>query len=102
MPSVSRRRALTALAVGIVAPGALAACGRTIGKPSANSAAAPPAPSITYLPANAATDVAPIAPVRVDVKDGWLQRVALTNSEGKPVAGVLDRDRTSFTITEPL
>ena len=26
MPSINRRRALTALAVGVVAPGALAAC----------------------------------------------------------------------------
>jgi lipoprotein-anchoring transpeptidase ErfK/SrfK len=103
MPSkVSRRRALTALAVGVVAPGALAACTNTIGKPSGDAPAAPAAPSITYEPANAATDVAPTAPVRVEVEDGWFQRVALTNSAGKPVAGVLNRERTSFTTTEPL
>jgi lipoprotein-anchoring transpeptidase ErfK/SrfK len=102
MPPVTRRRVLTALAVGVVAPGALAACGSRIGKPTAEAPAAPAAPSISYQPADAATDVAPVAPVRVDVKDGWFQRVALTNAEGKVVAGALNRDRTSFTTTEPL
>ena len=44
----------------------------------------------------------PIAPVRVEVKDGWFQRVTLTNPDGKAVAGALNRDRTSFNTTEPL
>jgi lipoprotein-anchoring transpeptidase ErfK/SrfK len=101
-PSISRRKALTALAVGVVAPGALAACGSRITKPSAQAPSAPSAPSISYQPADAATDVAPVAPVRVDVKDGWFQRVTLTNAEGKAVAGALNRERTSFTTTEPL
>jgi len=101
-PSISRRKALTALAVGIVAPGALAACGSRVSKPSAEAPSAPSAPSISYQPADAATDVAPVAPVRVDVKDGWFQRVTLTNSDGKVVAGALNRDRTSFNTTEPL
>jgi lipoprotein-anchoring transpeptidase ErfK/SrfK len=102
MPSVTRRRALTGLAVGVVAPAVLAACGSRISKPSADAPAAPAAPSISYEPANAATDVVPVAPVRVEVKDGWFQRVTLTNAEGKPVAGALNRDRTSFNTTEPL
>jgi lipoprotein-anchoring transpeptidase ErfK/SrfK len=102
LPSISRRRALTALAVGVVAPGALAACGTKSGKPTAGAPAPPAAPSITYLPADAATDVVPVTPVRVEVKDGWFQRVTLTNAEGKPVAGALDRDRTVFSTTEPL
>jgi lipoprotein-anchoring transpeptidase ErfK/SrfK len=100
LPSISRRRALTALAVGVVAPGALAACGTKSGKPAAP--APPAAPSITYLPADAATNVTPVTPVRVEVKDGWFQRVTLINAEGKPVAGTLDRDRTVFSTTEPL
>lgn len=37
----------------------------------------------------------------LEVKDGWLQHVALTNVDGKPVAGTLNRDRTAFTVTEP-
>ncbi|GAC1653995.1 MAG: Ig-like domain-containing protein [Mycobacterium sp.] len=43
-----------------------------------------------------------MAPVKVDVKDGWFQRITLSNPEGKAVAGALSRDRTSFTATEPL
>jgi lipoprotein-anchoring transpeptidase ErfK/SrfK len=99
---MSRRKALTALAVGLVAPGALAACGSRVGKPSAEAPSAPSSPSISYQPADAATDVAPVAPVRVDVKDGWFQKVSLTNDDGKVVAGALNRDRTSFSTTEPL
>jgi lipoprotein-anchoring transpeptidase ErfK/SrfK len=102
LPTFSRRRALTALAVGVVAPGALAACGSRVSKPSAQAPSAPQGPTINYQPADAATDVAPVAPVRVEVKDGWFQRITLTNAGGKPVAGVLDRDRTSFNTTEPL
>jgi lipoprotein-anchoring transpeptidase ErfK/SrfK len=102
LPSISRRRALTALAIGVVAPGALAACGSRTSKPSEDAAAAPSAPTITYQPANAATDVAAVAPVRVEVKDGWFQRVTLTNPDGKVVAGALNRDRTVFNTTEPL
>jgi lipoprotein-anchoring transpeptidase ErfK/SrfK len=85
-----------------VAPGALAACGSRISKPSADAPAAPAGPSISYQPANATTDVAPVAPVRVEVKDGWFQRIALTNPDGKVVAGALNRDRTVFNTTEPL
>ena len=102
LPSVNRRRALTALAVGIVAPGALAACmGKSDGPatPGQNEAAAP---SLRFEPANAATDIPPTAPVAVEVSDGWFQRVRLTNPDGKVVAGALNRERTAFTITEPL
>jgi lipoprotein-anchoring transpeptidase ErfK/SrfK len=99
---MNRRRILTALAVGVVAPGALAACGSRISKPSADAPGAPAGPSISYQPANATTDVAPVTPVRVEVKDGWFQRVALTNPDGKVVAGALNRDRTVFNTTEPL
>ncbi|HEX2399929.1 MAG TPA: Ig-like domain-containing protein [Mycobacterium sp.] len=102
LPSMNRRRILTALAVGVVAPGALAACGSRISKPSADAPGAPAGPSISYQPANATTDVAPVTPVRVEVKDGWFQRVALTNPDGKVVAGALNRDRTVFNTTEPL
>ncbi len=102
MPPLNRRRILTALAVGVVAPGALAACGSKISKGTAEAPAELPAPSISYQPDNAATDVKPVGPVRVDVKDGWFQKVALTNADGKVVAGALNRDRTSFTVTEPL
>ncbi len=101
LPSISRRRALTALAVGVVAPGALAACAGKTKAPS-EAAEAPSAPSLTYTPADAASDVVPTSPVRVEVRDGWFQRVTLTNAEGRAVAGAMNRERTSFTVTEPL
>jgi lipoprotein-anchoring transpeptidase ErfK/SrfK len=94
---------LTALAVGLVAPGAIAAC--TDNKPgsaTAGDAGEPPAPSLKFQPADASVDVIPTAPIGVEVTDGWFQRIALTNPQGKVVAGTLNRDRTAFTTAEPL
>src|SRR5690349_20061595 len=101
MPSISRRRALTAFAVGVVAPGVLAACSKE-SAPSAGEVIAPPTPSLKFNPADAAADVVPTASIGVEVSDGWFQRVSLTNPEGKVVAGALNRDRTAFNVTEPL
>ncbi|MCV7016148.1 L,D-transpeptidase [Mycolicibacterium aichiense] len=100
-PPINRRRALTALAVGVAAPSALAACMTTPGK-QAEKQGPPPKASLNFSPANDATDVLPTTPVSLEVKDGWLQHVALSNVDGKPVAGALNRDRTAFTVTEPL
>jgi lipoprotein-anchoring transpeptidase ErfK/SrfK len=100
-PPISRRRAISALAVGVFAPNLLAACFGGASK-QAEKPKPPPAPSLTFRPAEAAKDVAPTARVSIDVRDGWFQRVALTNSAGKAVAGVLNQDRTLYTITEPL
>ncbi|XTP35381.1 L,D-transpeptidase [Mycobacterium sp. TJFP1] len=104
LPWMTRRRALAALAVGVVAPGTLAAC-MSGDKTSTDGVAAedaPKAPTVTYQPADAAEDVAPTGNVGVEVADGWFQKVTLTNAGGKTVAGSLNRDRTAFTITEPL
>jgi lipoprotein-anchoring transpeptidase ErfK/SrfK len=100
-PPVNRRRALSALALGVVAPGTLAAC---FGGSSEQTqpAAAPHAPTIVYQPANAAVNVAPTAPIGVQVQDGFIQRVTLTNREGKRVAGAVTQDRTGFAVAEPL
>jgi lipoprotein-anchoring transpeptidase ErfK/SrfK len=51
-------------------------------------------------PPNGATGVSPIAPVRVLVSAGVLDKVSLTNSEGKVVAGQFAPDRSSWTATE--
>jgi lipoprotein-anchoring transpeptidase ErfK/SrfK len=96
---IHRRRALAAIAVGVVGP-LLAACSRQTGSPSENPPAAQP--SLTFAPHNTAGDVLPTAPVSVEVRDGWFQRVALTNPAGRVVAGALNRDRTVYTVTEPL
>jgi lipoprotein-anchoring transpeptidase ErfK/SrfK len=98
---VNRRRALTALGVGIFAPNVLAACVGGSSK-QAEKTKAPSAASVTFRPANKATDVVPTAPISVEVRDGWFQHVALTNSSGKAVAGTLNRDRTIYTVSEPL
>jgi lipoprotein-anchoring transpeptidase ErfK/SrfK len=101
---INRRRALTTLAVGILAPNVLAACFGGSSK-QAEKPKEPSGPKLTFQPAPgtpAAKNIVPTAPVSVEVRDGWFQRVALTNSAGKAVRGALNRDRTVFSITEPL
>jgi lipoprotein-anchoring transpeptidase ErfK/SrfK len=97
---MNRRLALTALGLGVFAPGVLAACAGTVNKQSDTKTS--PAPQLKFQPADAAADVLPIAPVSVEVGDGWFQRVALTNSAGKVVAGAFNEDRTVYTVTESL
>jgi hypothetical protein len=53
-------------------------------------------------PPNGTTGVSPIAPVRVVVSAGAIDKVSLANSEGKVVAGQFAPDRSSWTATEPL
>jgi lipoprotein-anchoring transpeptidase ErfK/SrfK len=101
LPSVTRRQALSVLALGLAVPGALAACSAVTGKQS-EPAKPPPAPSVKLTPTDSAKDVVPTAPVGVEVTDGWLQRVTLTNADGKVVAGALNQDRTSYATSEPL
>ena len=97
---INRRLALTALGVGVFAPNVLAACSHN---PSTQAEKKPPpAASLKFLPADAASDVVPISPISVQISEGWLQRVVLTNSAGKVVAGVFNQDRTVYTTTEPL
>ncbi len=101
--TLNRRQALAALAAGVLAPTAVAGCfGR-----SGNSAekAPPPAPTLVFEPAledGAIADVLPTAPVGITVRDGWFQRVALTSPAGKVLAGTFNRERTRYTVTEPL
>ncbi|WP_422612667.1 Ig-like domain-containing protein, partial [Mycobacterium sp.] len=98
---VTRRRALTTLAVGVFAPNVLAACFGGSAK-QADKAAPPAEVALTFRPADKAADVLPTAPISVEVRDGWFQHVALTNSAGKVIAGGFNRDRTIYTINEPL
>ena len=97
--TINRRQALAAIAVGT--SGVLAACSDKSGSLAAENQA-PSAPTLTYRPTAGATNVAPTEPVGVDVTDGWFQKVSLVNPDGKAVAGVLSRDRTSFATSEPL
>jgi lipoprotein-anchoring transpeptidase ErfK/SrfK len=102
-PPINRRLALAALGLGVLAPSVLAACAGTVAKQAEKKEQ--PAPRLKYQPAldtPAATDVVPISLISVQVSDGWFQKVALTNSSGKVVAGSFNSDRTVYTITEPL
>jgi lipoprotein-anchoring transpeptidase ErfK/SrfK len=92
------RRVLMLLIVAVV----LAACsGRSPGLSSGNPAPRPQA-QVTTLPSNNAADVNPTLPVSVRVTGGELLAVALTNPDGKTVAGTLSPDRRSWTSSEPL
>ncbi|WP_102143053.1 L,D-transpeptidase [Mycobacterium hubeiense] len=64
----------------------------------------PVAPTATIIasPAIGAAGVSPVVPVAITVVHGAIEQVALTNPDGKVVAGQLAGDRTSFRITEPL
>ncbi|BBZ45998.1 L,D-transpeptidase [Mycobacterium parmense] len=102
-PPINRRVALATLGLGVFAPGLLAACAGTATKQAEKKE--PPAPQLTYQPAlntPAADNVVPIAPISVQVSEGWFQHVTLTNSSGKAVAGTFNQDRTVYTTTEPL
>jgi lipoprotein-anchoring transpeptidase ErfK/SrfK len=98
--TINRRQALAAFAVG--ASGVLAACSGRSTTSQPDAAAAPAKTEVAFKPAKDASDVTPTDPVGVEVTNGWLQRVTLTNPEGIPVAGALNPDRTAFTATEPL
>jgi lipoprotein-anchoring transpeptidase ErfK/SrfK len=100
-PPINRRLALAALGLGVFAPSVLTACDSPTAKQQAEKKEQSAA-RLKFQPADAATDVVPIAPISVQIGDGWLQKVALTNSAGKAIAGTFNDDRTVYTITEPL
>ncbi len=101
LPRFTRRRALTALAVGVAAPGFLASCLSKTGKQDQGSGP-PPKPTVTFQPGDTSKDVVPTAQISAEVRDGWFQRITLTNADGKTVGGALSHDRTAFAVTEPL
>lgn len=70
---------------------------------SATPSAAPaPTATLALRPADGAADVSPTDPVTITVTNGTLASVTLANPSGKPVAGQLSADKTSWTATEPL
>jgi lipoprotein-anchoring transpeptidase ErfK/SrfK len=94
---LSRRQALGAAAL-LAAPPVLAACSKGAGV----TAAPAPKPELSFTPADGASGIIPTAPIGIGVKNGWFQHVSLANPAGKAVAGVLNRERTAFAVTEPL
>ena len=87
------------MALGVLAPNTFAACS---GGSGSGGSSAEAKPSLAFTPAAGTTGVIPTVDVGLRVADGQIQHVALTNAAGKAVAGILNRDRTAFTTTEPL
>lgn len=58
--------------------------------------------SIAFTPDPGAVPVSPLDPVTVDVTDGTLTNVTLTNPDGKVVEGITTPDGTSWKPSEPL
>ncbi|MEV0332308.1 Ig-like domain-containing protein [Nocardia sp. NPDC050717] len=93
-----RRRWRAGLAAGLAL--FLAACGGSTTDPGTDSA--PPAPVISVEPADRATGVDPLTPVRVATSDGKLTAVTMTNEQGGTVEGVFTPDQSAWKPTEPL
>ncbi|MGH3799589.1 MAG: Ig-like domain-containing protein, partial [Pseudonocardiaceae bacterium] len=70
--------------------------------PSNREAAPRPQAQVSTQPGDRAENVKPTLPASVSVTGGALREVALTNPDGKAVAGTLSPDRRSWTSTEPL
>ena len=86
---------LVLLVVGLLVAGCTGA-----GLSSGQSPA--PLTQVSIEPGDKAEDVKPTQPASVSVTGGELREVALTNADGKAVAGTLSPDRRSWTSTEPL
>ena len=96
---MSGRRFRAGLAAGLAL--LVAACSGTA-TDSGPESTAPPDPVITVAPAAGATEVDPLAPVRVSTSDGKLTSVTMTNEQGRAVEGIFTPDQTAWKPAEPL
>ncbi|MEV6446140.1 Ig-like domain-containing protein [Amycolatopsis sp. NPDC051716] len=108
---ISTRRRGAAVALGLVAVLTLGACsseptvsasGTSGGGPTSSPAPTAQPAKLTVTPAGGAQDVAPGEPVVVQVADGTITSVTLTNPDGKQVQGQASADKKSWTTTEQL
>ena len=107
---IGRRLPAAVIGLGMAAALALTGCTSspsnapaTDTQAPAGGAAAPATPAALALqPAAGTKDFAPGDPVKVSVTSGEIQNVALTNTDGKQVAGQLSPDKHTWTTTEPL
>ncbi|MGC0364679.1 lipoprotein-anchoring transpeptidase ErfK/SrfK [Rhodococcus sp. 27YEA15] len=84
-----------------------AGCAGSTGDDQGTSAQAAPTSSVSaavvaLTPANESSPVNPLDPIEVTVAKGTIERVALTNSDGKEVTGITTPDKTSWKPNEPL
>jgi lipoprotein-anchoring transpeptidase ErfK/SrfK len=105
------RRAAVKAALATSASVVLVACSSNDGGPEGgpgegggNSTPNPQASKakITAVPAADAKDVPVLPPVTVKITDGKLSEVKVLNSDGKPIAGDLDANKTVWTSSESL
>ncbi|WP_433269368.1 L,D-transpeptidase [Actinosynnema sp. CS-041913] len=108
--SISRgaRRALGVVAIGLVAV-LVTSCSSSGASEGAStletttSSTPPPKPvTLSTGPADQAVDVAPGVPVVATAADGKITQVALTNADGKAVAGQVTPDGLQWTNSEAL
>ena len=92
------RRVLMLLVVAFL----LAACSGNLPGSSSSEVAPRPQAQVSTLPSDKASNVSPTLPVSVRVVRGILNQVALTNGDGKTVAGTLSADGQSWTSSEAL
>ena len=92
------RRVLMLLVVAFL----LVACSGIFPGPSSGGVAPHPQAQVSTLPGNKASNVSPTLPVSVRVIGGVLNQVALTNPDGRAVAGTLSTDRHSWISSEAL
>ncbi|MGP4015161.1 L,D-transpeptidase [Saccharopolyspora sp. 5N708] len=98
--SGSKLRLLWAALAGTLAAVLLiSGCGSPA--PEAQKPVAPVA-KVTFEPGAGAGDVNPAAPIKADVDHGKFDTIALTNSDGKQVAGELSPDGKSWHTTAAL
>ncbi|MPY98586.1 MAG: L,D-transpeptidase family protein [Actinophytocola sp.] len=103
---IGRRTVLRTAALaggGVVVGGAAACSGDDEGVGTGGAQAAPkPVAVISSTPADGAKNVGVKDKIVVRVEQGTLEDVALTNADGKQIAGELAEDKRSWRVTEPL
>jgi lipoprotein-anchoring transpeptidase ErfK/SrfK len=99
---------LVGLLLGVLAVGGTAACGgaqwRAPGQTGSGDEQTPPpaASSLAVTPATNAKNISPAAPVTVQIANGQLETVSVTNADGREVKGEFDAAKSTWTNSEEL
>jgi lipoprotein-anchoring transpeptidase ErfK/SrfK len=93
--------------LGVLAVGGTTACGgaqwRAPGQTGGGGESPPPAASaLEVQPAANAKNVSPVAPITVEIANGQLETVSVTNADGREVKGEFDAAKSTWTNSEDL
>jgi lipoprotein-anchoring transpeptidase ErfK/SrfK len=107
MVRATRGWRLVGLMLGVLAVGGTTACGgaqwRAPGQTGGGGETQPPAASAMQVnPASDAKNVSPVAPITVEIANGQLETVSVTNADGREVNGEFDAAKTTWTNSEKL